>query len=174
MPVLSELRSEWRPVAVAAAATMAVTLLLWSLSYGIGRAEGWRPPSGARIALIVHLFTAVPALPLGAYVLWRPKGDAPHKLMGRIWAGMMMVTAISSFWLQSLRGGIEFAQALGDLGHAVLRCRRGVDHELDDRAGIGVVVPDDPVQDQPFETCHQGGGGDGWLRRTQPCHHGDH
>ena len=108
MPVFVELRSgRWRPIAVVAATT-GVTLLLWSLSLAIERPADWHPPSGARIALLVHLFTAVPALPLGAYVLWRPKGNARHRLMGRIWAALMMVTAISSFWLQSLRGGFSF------------------------------------------------------------------
>ena len=130
MPVLSESRSGWRPIAIAAAATMVVTLLLWALSYSAGRTEGWHPPSGARVALMVHLFAAVPALPLGAYVLWRPKGDAQHKLMGRIWAGMMMVTAVSSFWLQSLRGGFSFihlfaVMTLVAIPLAIWNARRG-------------------------------------------------
>jgi uncharacterized membrane protein len=41
----------------------------------------------------------LPALPLGAYVLLRRKGGRLHRLLGRIWAGMMVTTAISSFWL---------------------------------------------------------------------------
>jgi uncharacterized membrane protein len=41
----------------------------------------------------------LPALPLGAYVLLRRKGGRMHRLLGRIWAGLMVTTAISSFWL---------------------------------------------------------------------------
>lgn len=57
-------------------------------------------------ALWIHLATVVPAVPLGAWVLWGPKGTRGHKAAGRIWALMMMVTAIDSFWLRSLTGGI--------------------------------------------------------------------
>lgn len=131
MPVLAELRSGWwRPLLLVVAATTAVTLLLWSLSLAMERGAGWRPPSGARIALAVHLFTALPAVPLGAFVLWGPKGNAQHKLMGRIWAAMMMVTAISSFWLQGLRGGFSFIHlfsvlTLVGIPFAIWNARRG-------------------------------------------------
>ena len=57
-------------------------------------------------AVWVHLGTAIPALPLGAYVLWGPKGTPRHKALGRIWVALMMVTAIDSFWIRSLTGGI--------------------------------------------------------------------
>ena len=57
-------------------------------------------------ALWIHLATVVPAVPLGAWVLWGPKGTRGHKAAGRIWALMMVVTAIDSFWLRSLTGGI--------------------------------------------------------------------
>lgn len=57
-------------------------------------------------ALWIHLATVVPAVPLGAWVLWGPKGTWGHKAAGRIWALMMVVTAIDSFWLRSLTGGI--------------------------------------------------------------------
>jgi uncharacterized membrane protein len=84
------------------------TLALWGLSLLIERPTGWQPPAGAEIALYVHLVTVIPAVPLGAVVLWRPKGGAAHRVLGRAWAGMMMVTAVSSFWLQSLSGGLSF------------------------------------------------------------------
>ena len=58
-------------------------------------------------ALQLHLATVVPALPLGAWLLWRPaKGDAAHRIGGRIWALLMIVTAIDSFWIRSITGGI--------------------------------------------------------------------
>ena len=68
---------------------------------------------GARIsyddtpwALIIHVGTVIPALFLGAPILIMKKGTRRHKTLGRIWASLMMITAISSFWLQGLTGGI--------------------------------------------------------------------
>ena len=98
----------WRRPSVMVATALAVTLLLLSLSRLIERPDDWHPPRGADIALFVHLATVLPAVPLGAFVLWSRKGGAMHKLLGRIWAAMMMVTALSSFWLQSLAGGFSF------------------------------------------------------------------
>lgn len=58
-------------------------------------------------AIWVHLIAALIALVLGAMVLWRRKGDARHKLMGRIWFLAMFVTAVSSFWITQLRDGFS-------------------------------------------------------------------
>jgi uncharacterized membrane protein len=108
MAAVDQANGSWvRPAAMVAAAT-AATIVLLGLSQLIERHDGWSPPAGAELALYVHLFTVVPAVPLGAYVLWRPKGGAAHRMLGRVWAGMMMVTALSSFWLQSLTGGLSF------------------------------------------------------------------
>jgi uncharacterized membrane protein len=120
----------WRGPAVALAVAVLATALLWSLSLMIERPGGWQPPSGARTALFVHLFTVIPAVPLGAVVLWRPKGDALHRVLGRIWALLMMVTSVSSFWLQDLRGGFSFIHlfavlTLVSIPVAVWHARRG-------------------------------------------------
>ncbi|MCY4334145.1 MAG: DUF2306 domain-containing protein [Litoreibacter sp.] len=56
-------------------------------------------------AIWVHAIAAVAALFLGAYVLWRPKGDAAHKWTGRVWAGLMAVTALSSFGIREIFDG---------------------------------------------------------------------
>ena len=71
-----------RPAAALAVAT-AATLALWGLSLLIERPEGWRPPAGADVALYIHLFTVIPAVPLGAFVLWGRKGGRTHRLLGR-------------------------------------------------------------------------------------------
>lgn len=58
-------------------------------------------------AIWFHLSTVVPAVPLGAWLLWRKKkGDIAHRVGGRIWALMMVVTAIDSFWIRTITGGI--------------------------------------------------------------------
>ncbi len=60
----------------------------------------------APIALAIHVATVIPALFLGGFVLWSRKGTVLHKILGRIWAMLMMITAISSFWLHDLFGAI--------------------------------------------------------------------
>ncbi len=56
--------------------------------------------------IIVHLATAIPALLLGPVVLWRQKGDATHRLLGRCWAALMLATAISTAFIRTPGGGI--------------------------------------------------------------------
>lgn len=67
-------------------------------------ASDYRTPAWA---VQLHLATVIPALPLGAWLLWRPaKGDAAHRIGGRVWALLMIVTAIDSFWIRTITGGI--------------------------------------------------------------------
>ena len=55
--------------------------------------------------LVTHTLAASIALPLGAYQLWRrPRGDAQHRLIGRIWAVLMLYVAVSSFGITGLNG----------------------------------------------------------------------
>lgn len=62
--------------------------------------DAWTP------LLISHVLAASISMPLGAYQLWRrPRGDAQHRLLGRIWAAAMMWTALSSFWIRDLNDG---------------------------------------------------------------------
>ncbi|MEL6874623.1 MAG: DUF2306 domain-containing protein [Pseudomonadota bacterium] len=61
---------------------------------------------GLNLPIIIHLATVLPAVPLGAWVLWRKKGDALHKILGRIWGMLMITTAISSFWIGEPGTGI--------------------------------------------------------------------
>ena len=45
------------------------------------------------------MVAAIAALLLGMVMLWRPKGTASHKILGRTWAGLMLVVAVSSLWI---------------------------------------------------------------------------
>jgi len=63
-------------------------------------------------AIHLHLWTAVPALVIGAVVLARLQGTAIHKAMGRIWVALMLVTAISSFWIRSSTGDFSWIHLL--------------------------------------------------------------
>ncbi len=58
------------------------------------------------IPIMIHLTTVIPSIPLGGYILWRKKGDHLHKFLGKIWASMMMITAIASFWVGSPGTGV--------------------------------------------------------------------
>lgn len=49
--------------------------------------------------ILSHLITATLALIIGTLVLLLKKGTSRHKAMGRIWVGLMLYTAISSFWI---------------------------------------------------------------------------
>ena len=80
--------------------------------------------------LALHLLSVVPALPLGGYVLMRRKGDARHRLLGRIWAGLMMVASLSSFGLHRVNGGVSPIHLLSilvlvSIPRAVVQARRG-------------------------------------------------
>lgn len=90
-------RSAWINYLVVGAAILLLTFTLSAFSFGLAPTTH-RPAMSA--ALIIHLGTVLPALPLGAYLLVRRKGDALHRLLGRLWAGLMVTTAISAFWLQ--------------------------------------------------------------------------
>jgi uncharacterized membrane protein len=97
-------------------ATAVLTVILWLLSTWLGSGDAAGAlVAGREIALPVHLVCALIALPLGAYVLWRPKGSPAHKLLGRGWAMLMLVIAVSSYWLRTLSGGFSFIHLLSVL-----------------------------------------------------------
>jgi len=50
-----------------------------------------------------HAFTALAALAMGGAQLALPKGTTRHRVMGYAWAALMLVIAISSFWIQQIR-----------------------------------------------------------------------
>jgi uncharacterized membrane protein len=52
-------------------------------------------------AILVHLATAIPAALLGAVILSRRKGTTVHKMLGRVWVVLMLVTAVGSFGIQT-------------------------------------------------------------------------
>lgn len=56
-------------------------------------------------ALMIHLVTVIPAIPLGAYILLARKGDARHRLLGKIWMGLMFSTAISAIFIRNINDG---------------------------------------------------------------------
>jgi uncharacterized membrane protein len=61
------------------------------------------PILSAPLAVQIHAFAAIAAMLLGAIVLFRPKGTAVHKLMGRVWVGLMLVVATSAIFINEIR-----------------------------------------------------------------------
>jgi uncharacterized membrane protein len=51
-------------------------------------------------AIWIHLSAALAALALGAAVFLARKGTLLHRVSGRVWAGLMLAAAISSFWIK--------------------------------------------------------------------------
>lgn len=50
-----------------------------------------------------HALAAIVALALGAVQLAAPKGTLPHRMLGYLWAGLMLYIAIGSFWVSQLQ-----------------------------------------------------------------------
>ncbi|MDF2370632.1 MAG: DUF2306 domain-containing protein [Rhizobiaceae bacterium] len=50
----------------------------------------------------IHVLAAILAALLGAVVLFRRKGTSAHRLSGRIWVLLMVITALSSFAIQTI------------------------------------------------------------------------
>lgn len=61
-------------------------------------------PHLRNIALVIHVSTVLPCVPLGAYLLLAPKGTPLHKQLGKLWVALMVVTATSTVFL---RDGME-------------------------------------------------------------------
>lgn len=57
----------------------------------------------APFATQLHAATAILATVIGAFVLWRRKGTALHKALGRIWVVLMLVTATSALFIHDIR-----------------------------------------------------------------------
>jgi len=50
-----------------------------------------------------HAFAAFAALAVGGVQLALPKGTPRHRVLGYVWVALMLIIAISSFWIQQIR-----------------------------------------------------------------------
>lgn len=60
------------------------------------------PLLDAPLAIQLHVATVVPAAILGAWLLLMKKGTPLHRRLGRVWLALMVVSAISSFFIHSI------------------------------------------------------------------------
>lgn len=61
------------------------------------------PLTTAPLAIQLHAYAALAALLLGSVQLAGVKGTLRHRALGYTWVGLMLVVAISSFWVHELR-----------------------------------------------------------------------
>jgi uncharacterized membrane protein len=54
-------------------------------------------------AIPLHAFAAMGAFVLGLVQFAAPKGTLPHRTIGFIWVGLMLLVAGSSFWIHQIR-----------------------------------------------------------------------
>ena len=88
-----------------ALSALGTAMTLLSL-YAIARwASGYSDVNPRSFAVVFHISTVVPAIPLGAYVLFARKGGPRHKLLGRIWLTLMGLTAFSTLFIRDVNNG---------------------------------------------------------------------
>ncbi len=61
------------------------------------------PLTSAPFAIQIHAYAALFAFVLGVVQLARVKGTAQHRALGYTWVGLMLIVAISSFWIHDMR-----------------------------------------------------------------------
>lgn len=62
-----------------------------------------QPLLDASWAIQIHAYAAIAAFFLGAYILFRRKGDRLHRAGGRIWFALMLTVALSSLFIHTIR-----------------------------------------------------------------------
>ena len=61
------------------------------------------PLLSASPAIQIHAFAAMAAFALGLVQFAAPKGTLPHRAFGWIWAALMVIVSVSSFWINHAR-----------------------------------------------------------------------
>jgi uncharacterized membrane protein len=61
------------------------------------------PLTHAPIAVQLHAYAAMAAFVLGAVQLAGVKGTGRHRALGYVWVALMLIVAISAFWIHEIR-----------------------------------------------------------------------
>lgn len=83
---------------------LAATLMCAACLYAFMRlAMGMAPahPNLRDAAIMLHVSTVLPAIPLGAYLLLARKGTKRHKQLGKLWIALMVATALSAVFIKT-------------------------------------------------------------------------
>ncbi|MDY7098372.1 MAG: DUF2306 domain-containing protein [Pseudomonadota bacterium] len=94
-----DLSPRMRAIIWAAAIMMcsATTIALFRGFTGLAPAHG----ATRHLAIVIHVATVLPAVPLGAYLLLTRKGTRLHKQLGKLWVGLMVTTATAAIFIKS-------------------------------------------------------------------------
>lgn len=87
---------------------VAATALAGATTLAVARVLLGHTPStyeAKQVAILIHLATVLPAIPLGLWVLLARKGDARHRMLGRIWAMLMLTAAVSAIFIRTINQG---------------------------------------------------------------------
>lgn len=100
-----------RVIIISVIFTIIITMIFSALSIrfgGFSSADAAPQTLSQRMSwpVIIHLATILPCLPLGGYILWAKKGDALHKLLGKIWSILMLTTATATIFIGAPGSGI--------------------------------------------------------------------
>ena len=60
------------------------------------------PLLDAPLAIQIHVAAVVPAALIGPYMFCSQKGTPLHRLLGKVWLGLMVVAALSSFFIHTI------------------------------------------------------------------------
>lgn len=95
------------PVARAAIGLVGVGFTSACALAAVRFAAGLAPahPNTQSIAVMIHLTTVLPAVPLGAWLMLARKGTPRHKQLGKVWVALMVVTALSALFIRQINGG---------------------------------------------------------------------
>jgi uncharacterized membrane protein len=61
------------------------------------------PLTQAPLPIQLHAYAALGAFALGAIQIAGVKGTTRHRALGYTWAGLMLIVAVSSFWVHQIR-----------------------------------------------------------------------
>ena len=86
----------------------AVSLACFTMSFAVvvalgkaalGMVEGI--DAYAKLPIIVHVAAVLPTIPLGGWLLLARKGTPMHKMLGKVWLALMLLTATTAIFIQT-------------------------------------------------------------------------
>lgn len=79
--------------------TMSFAVVVALGKAGLGMVEGIE--AYAKLPIILHVAAVLPTIPLGGWLLLARKGTALHKLLGKVWLVLMLITATTAIFIQT-------------------------------------------------------------------------
>ena len=80
--------------------------------------------------IYVHSVLALLAIPLGLYIIITKKGTKSHKMLGRIWATVLLIVSLTAIFIQTIKPGqfslihLLVPYTIGSLIYSIWNIRR--------------------------------------------------